>query len=168
MALGTACAWATQIKVAIKLTGNVALSVSTFLFAVVTIDRRELNAQIREVQARAPLWAVFYSEDMIVQTSQWLSCNVLRHLKAAVSAKVVVTARLPTMEVPLHHIERLPAAIAPQVKAREDMSSNISLDWSVCQSHYMSLETPRNSLRASIKQVRHAWHLWHTFFVSNL
>ena len=93
---------------------------------------------------------------MIVQTSHRLGGNVLRLLKAAVSAEVVVTARLPAMEVPLHHIERLPTAIAPQVDARENMSSNDSLDWLVCQPHHMSIETPWDSLRTSINLFRHA------------
>ena len=44
VALGTTSARATQIKVAIELTRNVALVVLAFLFAVITIDRRELNA----------------------------------------------------------------------------------------------------------------------------
>lgn len=61
---------------------------------------------------------MFDSENMIVQTSHRLGGNILRLLKAAVSAEVVVTARLAAMEVPLHHIERLPTAIASQVDAR--------------------------------------------------
>jgi hypothetical protein len=99
---------------------------------------------------------------MIFQTSHWLSGNVLRLLKAAVSAEVVVTARLPAMEVPLHHIERLPTAIASQVDARENISSNNSMDLFVCQSHHMSHATPWDSLRASINLLRYA------LLVSNL
>ena len=88
-------------------------------------------------------------------------------LKAAVSAEVVVTARLPAMVVTLEHIERLPAAIAYQVNSRENMSSNESLDWLVCQSHHMSIETPWDSLRASINLVRLTYLLRLTLLIGN-
>jgi len=91
---------------------------------------------------------------MIVQTSNRLSGNILGPLKAAVFAEVEVTVRLPAMVVPLDNTERLPAAIAPQIDARNNTSTNDSLDWFVCQSHHMSLETPWDSLRASINLVR--------------
>ena len=99
---------------------------------------------------------MFDSENMIVRTSHRLGGTVLRLLKAAVSAEVVVTARVPAMEVPLYHIERLPTAVAPQVDARENISTNFSIDLFVCQSHHMSVETPWDNLRTSINLFRHA------------
>jgi hypothetical protein len=74
--------------------------------------------------------AVLDVDDMIFGAGHGLGLDNRRVLdfEATVFAEVIVTTRLATVVVPVRTIERLHTAIALQIRTRDYMASDYSLD----------------------------------------